>query len=394
MTGGGGARAALSTHIALQQAGIDSELIQSHGSPVGDATTLEAGTRRKLGRFARTVADRSIGRAIMSGGDGRNVSPGLFGSPVLSYVADADILHLHWLNDGGFRLPLFGTLPKNTVWTLHDQWAMTGGCHQVLGCNRYQTGCNRDCPAMGGGARLAAPMQRAKARAVRSGVHAVGVSSWLSRIAEHSRVFAGQTVLTIPNTVDTETFWPVPKMVARKALGLDVDRQILLMGHAGSSKLKGADLLADSLKIIDQRTHQLDLVGFGSADGPLEGRYTKHFGFVQDRTTLRLLYSAADVFAQPSRSEAFGLTVIEAFACGTPVVAFAGTGPDDIITPDTGRLVTAFDTDAYADALLSVATASAAYAEPCRQRAVHHYAHGVIARQYIALYEDILAQHT
>ena len=94
----------------------------------------------------------------------------------------------------------------------------------------------------------------------------------------------------------------------------------------------------------------------------------------------------------PSRAEAFGRTVIEAFACGTPVVAFAGTGPDDIITPDTGRLVPAFDIEAYADALLSVATASTAYSDPCRPRAVDYFAHAVVARQYIALYEEILAQ--
>ncbi|MEG3066598.1 glycosyltransferase [Acetomicrobium sp.] len=56
-----------------------------------------------------------------------------------------------------------------------------------------------------------------------------------------------------------------------------------------------------------------------------------NFGFLQDLISLRLLYSAADIFVAPSLMEAFGKTIAEAMACGTPVVAFDANGPKDII---------------------------------------------------------------
>lgn len=388
---GGAAKAALAIHDALVESGVDSHLVQSHGNATGTTETLEATLGGKSMRFLRTVADRTIASALMAGGDGRKISPAFFGAPIADYRGKGDILHLHWFNDGGFRLPRFGGLGPQTVWTLHDMWALTAGCHHALDCTRYEGGCNNSCPAMGRGAIFAGSMQRTKARAVREGVQCVGVSSWLSRTAERSRVLAGKAVRTIPNTVDTSALWPVSKPTARAALGLDANRRILLIGHAGSSRLKGVDLLADALELIDPGSQHLDVVGFGSRDGPLAGRYTKHFGYAHDATTLRLLFSAADVFALPSRAESFGRTVIEAFACGTPVVAFAGTGPDDVITPETGRLIPAFDIGAFADALIKVAVDSTEYIGPCRQRAVNLYSYNVVAQQYIDLYEDIVA---
>lgn len=388
---GGAAKAALAIHEALCAEGIDSTLVQSHGNAVSNAGTLETGVVGQMKRYGRTVADRTIGQTLMVGGDGRRVTPGLFGAPIHNHGHKSDVLHLHWIGDGGFRLPHFGALNPATVWTLQDQWALTGGCHYSFDCTRYEDGCNSDCPVIGRGAVFASVLQRRNARSVRKGIYAVAVSSWIAQTAERSRVFAGQTVRTIPNCVDTDAFWPVPTSVARQALGLPIDRPILLIGHASSSIIKGADLLADAIDQIEAVPDGLDLVGFGGVDDTLADRYTRHFGRVHDIPTLRLLFSAADVFALPSRAEAFGRTVIEAFACGTPVVAFAGTGPDDIITSGTGRLVPAFNTAAFADALLSVAMESAAYAEPCRQRAVDHFAHCIIARQYIALYEEILA---
>jgi glycosyltransferase involved in cell wall biosynthesis len=145
------------------------------------------------------------------------------------------------------------------------------------------------------------------------------------------------------------------------------------------------------VELIDSESHALDQVGFGGVAGPLAARYTKHFGYIQDARTLRLLFSADDVFALPSRPKAFGRTVIEAFACGTPVVVFAGTVPNDIITAYTGRQLPAFNTEGFAGAMLSVATASADYSGPCRKPAVEHCAYDVIARQYTDLYEEVLA---
>lgn len=394
-TAGGAARAALELHDALIAVGIDSRAIQSHGRPIVPGTlSLEAGNFSKASRFIRTAADRGLSNFGRRAGDGRGFSVGLFGAPISYFAKQADILHLHWINDGGFRLPRLQSLPANSVWTFHDLWPMTAGCHYAFDCRAFETGCSAACPALGKHFPVASTLQRIKARAASGGVQGVAVSQWLANEAEKSKVFAGRGVISIPNLVDTNDFWPVDKSVARRALGLQPGRPILLTGHASSSYQKGADLLAEAIAGMRARGVDFDLIGFGNADEALAKSYTRHFGYSGDVTTLRLLYSAADVFAFPSRTEAFGRTIVEAFACGTPVVAFAGSGPDDIITPDVGILAPPGDVDSFASGLVHLLGQSKRYATACRNRAEAVYAKPVVANQYAALYQSILDKLT
>lgn len=388
--GGGAAKAALALHEALLEKNIDSRVIQSHGQGDGTGQSLERGLTGKAKRFARTVADRKIGAILSRGGDGRAVSPAIFGAPTSNFAEDSDIVHLHWITDGGFRLPYMTPFPSRTVWTLHDQWPMTGGCHYALECKMYEIGCTSGCPAMGGASLASGLLQNAKRRAIRKGINTVAVSSWLARTAENSVVFAGQPIQVIPNLVDTESFWPVPSQIARQALGLDTQRKILLIGHASSSYQKGADLLAAALDNLPSDAGDFDLVGFGGVDASLKDRYARHFGRVHDAPTLRLLFSAADAFALPSRAEAFGRTVIESFACGTPVIAFSGSGPDDIITPEVGILAPQGDLNAFQNGISKLLASSEHYASACRNRAEGVYSKSIVADQYIELYKEII----
>ena len=71
-------------------------------------------------------------------------------------------------------------------------------------------------------------------------------------------------------------------------------------------------------------------------------------------------YAGADVFVFPSRTDTFGLVMIEALACGTPVAAYPVTGPIDIVTPKTGALSDRLE-DAIATALRCDRQACATY---------------------------------
>ena len=392
--GGGAARAAIEIHDGLVQAGVDSSLMHSHGRSTGEQMiALEATASRKLLRFARTTLDRGLSRKLSKNGDGRAFSAAQFGMPVGKGAAAADILHLHWINDGGFRLPRIGAISKPVIWTLHDMWPVTGGCHYTFDCRGFEhgNGC-RNCPATGGNSASQYLLRQKTRVAQRNRFRAVAVSEWLAGQARKSSVFNDREVISIPNLVDTEDFWPVPKKIARASLGLHPDRPVLLTGHASSSYQKGGDLIAKAVMELRRLDVDFDLVGFGNRDGAIEDAFSQHFGFVHDVPTLRLLYSAADVFAFPSRIEAFGRTIIEAFACGTPVVAFSGSAPDEIlINGETGFLASGGDTVEFASCIARLLEISDEMAEACRNHAVDSYSKPVVTKRYLDLYETILA---
>ncbi len=81
------------------------------------------------------------------------------------------------------------------------------------------------------------------------------------------------------------------------------------------------------------------LVGDGPARATLAAQYPEAlFLGPMFGAELAAAYRAADVFVFPSRTDTFGLVMIEALACGTPVAAFPVTGPVDIVTPETGAM--------------------------------------------------------
>jgi glycosyltransferase involved in cell wall biosynthesis len=103
------------------------------------------------------------------------------------------------------------------------------------------------------------------------------------------------------------------------------------------------------------------VIGDGPARAALEARYPDaHFLGPRFGSDLAAAYAAADVFVFPSRTDTFGLVMIEAMACGTPVAAYLVTGPIDVLTPDTGAMAGDIDT-AIARALLLDRGACAAY---------------------------------
>ena len=150
----------------------------------------------------------------------------------------------------------------------------------------------------------------------------MGISHWLSDCAVSSSVFSNNPVSTISNAVNTTTFSPVEKTLARDILKLPKDKKIVLLGAQNTSDFyKGFDLFVQSLSDLDVAS--LQFVFFGKAK-----RYDLekldidqvNLGFLSDSVSLKLAYSAADVFVAPSRMDAFGKTLAEAMACGTPVL--------------------------------------------------------------------------
>jgi glycosyltransferase involved in cell wall biosynthesis len=101
--------------------------------------------------------------------------------------------------------------------------------------------------------------------------------------------------------------------------------------------------------------------------------------------------NAAAVVVVPSRRESFGTVIVEAMACGRPVVATESGGPKDLITPGAGLLVPPEDPEALASAVIDVAGNLDRYdPERIRSRAVESHSWAVVAERIASLYEQEL----
>lgn len=388
---------ALWLHRGLCSLGVDSWMLTS-GATCGEERTTSSLTRSRGGASAfRSRIDRLVSLTYAVRQDAL-FSTGLSGGRVSDHplVRSADIVHLHWIARNVIRLSDLTRLSVPVVWTLRDMWPFTGGCHYALECTRYHDRCGY-CPQLGSHMRwdLAWWLQRAKRRCMPADLVCVGISEWLTDCARRSSVLANGRALTIPNCVDTQVFRPLSKAAARVALGLPIDRQIVLAGAASmGSYYKGFDLLMPAISRFMSPRPQLVL--FGRFNGPVRNAVpsdTILLGYLNDPEKLRLAYSAADVFVAPYRQEAFGKTLAEALACGTPVVCFDATGPRDIVEHLVcGYRARPFEAEDLHAGIRWVLDHDnrTELRRHARERACKHFSQPVIAGHYRDLYESIL----
>ena len=251
-----------------------------------------------------------------------------------------DIVNLHWINNGFVKIESLAKFNRPIVWTLHDMWAFTGGCHYSQNCNHFQKMCG-SCPQLSSGRDkdLSRWIWYRKTKAWQDlNLTVVSPSSWLANCAKNSSIFSNTRIECIPNGIDTNLYKPHDKQFARDVLGLPQDKCLLLFGalSATSDTRKGFHLLKPALKFLhnSMETGKVELVIFGASkpiNSPGLPFKTHYLGILKDDISLALAYSAADVFVLPSVQENLPNTILEAIACGLPCVAFNIGGIPDII---------------------------------------------------------------
>ena len=390
--GGGAEKTAAGLHAAFLERGLDSWLALSvdhgvvpdslripnteHRGPWARRVLTGAGLAdpgsppsypRALQLAARLLAEPARYARVLSGLED-------FDFPATALIPSLpprtpDVLHLHNLHGAYFdirQLPaLSAALP--TILTMHDAWLLTGHCAQPMECPGWRKTC-LTCPYLDRYVPIrrdrAADNNRIKREALAGGrVHLASPSRWLADMAvESGHAALAAEVRVIPNGVDTDVFRPGDRALSRAGLGLPADALIVLFAarSVSTSEFKGFETLEAALPAIAAGCdpgRELLLVALG-AEGPdadLGGARVRFVPFVDDPAAVAEYYRAADVYLHPSRAESFGLAVLEAMACGTPVVASNVGGIPEIVQDGvSGLLVAVGDADALAAAALCV----------------------------------------
>jgi glycosyltransferase involved in cell wall biosynthesis len=267
-----------------------------------------------------------------------------FPNPLLSknFVNGFDVIHLNWVGRNMLPPDWVKNFRKPVVWTLHDSWAFTGGCHVPSGCRGFTQSCGL-CPQLTKNSTgdISNKIWKKKAAAYADAhLHLVAPSRWMAGEAAASSLLAGFPVTVIPNGLDTGVFAPLDRSRARDELNLPQDKRIILFGsmYADIDRNKGMDLLVGALDLLVKNNadfaKQNLLVVTGTDNQSLSGMFPMpiaNLGMIRDEHRLAKIYAAADLTVVPSRSESFGQVASESLSCGTPVVAFNTTGLKDVI---------------------------------------------------------------
>ena len=326
-------------------------------------------------------------------------------------VQNADIINLHWVSQ--FQSPVtlrhIFALGKPVVWTLHDQWAFTGGCHYSSSCEKYRSNC-RGCPQLTEDpfSLPEAILHDKEALFRNANLTIVTPSRWMGRCARESRLLKSFRIEVIANSLETDIYCPVPKKQAKERLEIPRDTVTFLFGAIdGTEKRKGFAKLVAAINFCRQnsvfqellRKDKLRLLCFGNPNEQLERIEIPvvSLGKLKTDEDIRDAYSAADIFLLPSLEDNLPNTILESMSCGTPVVAFDVGGIPDMVTDGVnGLLVKAFDIRQMGETIISLAVDSdkrAAMGKAGRERAAMDYALNVQAKCYLDLYEDLLTQN-
>lgn len=400
---GGAARGAYWLHQGLLNQGVNSTILTDSEITFGDET-VESTTKSKKDKLLRIVREnidylftlpyRNRTRDLFSSG--------LFGINIEPFIKDADIVHLHWVNNGFFKINQLKKIEQPVVWTIRDMWPVTGGCHfaEALNCDYYKTGC-RKCKLLGSKRKtdFSTYIFNRKKKSYSTNIHPVGISNWMTEKVEESFLFRSIEAKTIFNNIDTQTFFPVKKQVAKEILHLETKKKIVLCGATCVNlTYKGFNKFLDSLKFLNSENYLLVFFGKLDHNDVKETGYEyRNFGFLHDNVSLRLLYSAADAFVASSIMEPFGKTLGEAMACETPVVCFDATGPKDIVDhKQNGYNAKPFSSEDLATGIKWVLENNAdnKLGKAAREKVFRCFSEEVVAKQYVELYKSLLNEST
>lgn len=318
---------------------------------------------------------------------------------------EADVIHLHWINQGMLSLKDIHKILKSgkrVVWTMHDIWPATAICHLTLDCRKFETECQqcRLLPNARFQQDLSAQVWKQKQRILENGrITFVACSQWLAGEAQKSALLHGQHITSIPNPIDTRLYHPIDQYLVRKELGLPIDqRLILFVSQRATNPYKGMQYLTEACQLMvsqhpEMRENTAVVILGGHAEEVTTPIPLKSYpmGYVNDEYHIVKVYNAADVFVLPSLSENLPNTIMEAMACGIPCVGFhIGGIPEEIDHLENGYVAAYRDAADLAKGIrwtLDEASKEE-IKRACLRKIARSYSQQSVAQRYIEVYEQ------
>lgn len=303
-----------------------------------------------------------------------------------------DVIHLHNLHDCYINLPiLFHYLKKsnaNIIWTLHDCWSITGSCthFSMIKCEKWKYGCV-DCPQINvypsSLIDQSKVMWRMKKKLFTGIEHMtlVAPSNWLQSVIQQS-FMSHYNTKTILNGVNLVIFKKT-KSNFRAQYSLENKNVVLGVAFSWSSK-KGLDIFIRLAKDLPE-SYQIILVGVTPQIKVNLPNNIISIAQTSNQLELAQIYSASDVFVNPTREEVLGLTNIEALACGTPVVTFNAGGSPECLDDKSGYIVEIDDYISLKKKIMDVCLYHPFSEQNCRKRA-ELFNYNNMINQYLKLY--------
>ena len=303
-----------------------------------------------------------------------------------------DIIHIHNIHSHDCNLEiLFKFIKENnikTYWTFHDCWAFTGYCpyFDIVNCDKWKTGCY-NCPQKRKFTwffdRSKQNFNKKQALFKDLDLTIITPSQWLANRVKES-FFKGYPVKVINNGIDLSVFKPTESDFRKKH---NLEEKFLLLGVAfGWGERKGLDVFIELSKKLDDR-FKIMLVGTNAeVDKQLPNNIIS-IHRTANQQELAAIYTACDLFVNPTREEVFGLVNIEALACGTPVITFNSGGSPECIDDTCGITVEKDNTALLYNEILRIYKEKPFLKENCLKRA-KHFNMNERFKEYAELYKE------
>lgn len=311
-----------------------------------------------------------------------------------------DIIHLHNLHNCYINLSmLFKYIKKHnikTVWTLHDCWAFTGHCphFDMIGCDKWKTGCY-SCPqykeypkSLFDNSKYMYRLKKKWFTGIKD-MTIVTPSEWLAGLVKESYL-KDYPVKVINNGIDLNVFKPTESDFREKYA---LENKYIVLGVAfGWGRRKGLDVFVELARRLDKEKYKIVLVGTDDNIDKLLPDNIISIHRTQNQTELAEIYTAADVFANPTREENYPTVNMEALACGTPVVTFNTGGSPEMLDETCGAAVAKDDNDAMYNEIIRICEKKPYSMEACIKKAKGFDKNEKFG-EYIRLYEVLNEQN-
>ena len=328
-------------HTAMRLEGIDSRMLVFSKTHENDTSVKEVfkyrkfiyrcfhALLRKMGIYAfeydRLIKMSQQNHTCYT----RPISP--FDLSNHTWVKDADIIHLHWVDDFFDQVKFIKKTNKPIVWTLHDENIFYGVSH-------YQNKIRDNDP-------IEIKYREIKKKMVDNShnLNFVLLSNFFVRKFGQTSILQKHRVRVIPNSVDCSKYKLIDKNTAQNSLGLKSDFvYFVFVAYNITDENKGLDKLIQAVEDLNKENDRYRIIAIGDNNGFLGYRTVIETGLIHNPHNMSMWFSAADYFVMPSLQEAFSQSPIEAMACGKPAIVFPVSGTEELITTKNGIVCNGF----------------------------------------------------